>query len=90
MVAPLPHVVHLRDNSVHLAGMGSRVDAAAGAGKSCPQVSDPLRNEIFTRRNRRTLDSIDLRMTGTPQAEETTWAEGPELLLDRFMGTAGR
>jgi len=90
MVAPLLHVVHLRDNSVHLAEMGSRVDAAAGAGKRRPQVSDSLRNEIFTRRNRRTLDSIDLRMTRTPHADETTWAEGPELLLDRFMGTAGR
>jgi hypothetical protein len=90
MVAPLLHVVHLRDNSVHLAEMGSRADAAAGAGTRRPQVSDSLRNEIFTRRNRRTLDSIDLRMTRTPHAEETTWAEGPELLLDRFMGTAGR
>jgi hypothetical protein len=82
--------VHLRDNSVHLAEMGPRVDAAAGAGKRRPQVADSLRNEIFTRRNRRTLDSIDLRMTRTPPAEETTWAEGPELLLDLFMGTAGR
>ena len=90
MVAPLLHVVHLRDYSVHLGEMGSRVDAAAGARKRRPQVSDSLRNEIFTRRNRRTLDSIDLRMTRTPHAEETTGAEGPELLLDRFMGTAGR
>jgi hypothetical protein len=89
MVAPLPHVVHLRDNSVHLAEMGSRVDAAAGAGKSRPQVSASLRNEIFPP-NRRTLDSIDLRMTRTPHAEETTWVEGPELLFDLFMGTAGR
>jgi hypothetical protein len=70
--------------------MGSRVDAAADAGKRRPQDSDSLRNEIFTRRNRRTLDSIDLSMTRTPPAEETTWAEGPELLFDRFMGTAGR
>jgi hypothetical protein len=29
-------------------------------------------------------------MTRTPHAEETTWAESPELLLDRFMGTASR
>jgi hypothetical protein len=70
--------------------MGSRVDVAAAAGKYRPQVSDSLRNEIFTRRSRRTLDSIDLRMTRRPHAEETTWAEGPELLLDLFMGTAGR
>jgi len=49
-----------------------------------------LRNEIFTRPNRSTLDSIDLRMTRTPHAEETTWAEGLELLLDLFMGPAGR
>ena len=90
MVAPLLHVVHLRDNSVHLTERGSRVDAAAGAGKRRPQVSASLRNEIFTRRNRRTLDSIDLRMARTPHAEETTWAEGLELLLDFFMGTAGR
>jgi hypothetical protein len=90
MVAPLRYVVHLRDNSVHLAELGSRVDAAAGVGKCRPQVSDSLRNKIFTRRNRRTLDSIDLRMTRRPHAEETTQAEGPELLLDRFMGTAGR
>jgi hypothetical protein len=61
-----------------------------GAGRRRPQVFDSLRNKIFTRRNRSTLDSIDLRMTRTPHAEETTWAEGPELLLDRFMGTAGR
>jgi hypothetical protein len=66
------YVVHLRDNSVHLAEMGSRVDAAADAGKRRPQVSDPLRNKISTLRNRRTLDSIDLRMTRTPHAEETT------------------
>jgi hypothetical protein len=66
------YVVHVRANSVHLAGRGSRVDAAAGAGKRRPQVSDSLRNEIFTRRNRRTLDSIDLRITRTPHAEETT------------------
>jgi len=49
-----------------------------------------LRNKIFTRPNRSTLDSIDLRMTRTPPAEETTWAGGLELLLDFFMGTADR
>jgi len=84
------YVVHVRANGVHLAEMGSRVDAAAGAGKRRPQVSDSFRNEIFTRRSRRTLGSIDLRMTRTPHTEETTWAEGPELLLDRYMGAAGR
>jgi hypothetical protein len=87
---PLLYVLYLREHSVHPAEMGPRVDAATGAGKRRPQVSDSLRNEIFTRPNRSTLDSIDLRMTRTPHAEETTWAEGLELLLDFFMGTAGR
>jgi hypothetical protein len=84
------YVVRVRANSVHLAGWDPASMLRRGAGKCGPQVSDSLRNEIFTRRSRRALDSIDLRMTRRPHAEETTWAEGPELLLDRYMGAAGR
>jgi hypothetical protein len=36
------------------------------------------------------LDRIELRMTRRPHVEETKQAEGMELLLDLFMGTAGR